>query len=72
MFNSASFRFNQNSSPRIRENQYENDLFRPKFLDYRVGRKISDPQQSWGYEDGPGRGRGHLCWEPLIFNYSEF
>jgi hypothetical protein len=30
--------------------------------------KISGHQQSWGYEDGPGRGRGHLCWWPLIFN----
>jgi hypothetical protein len=29
--------------------------------------KISDHQQNWGYEMAPGRGRGHLCWWPLIF-----
>jgi len=29
--------------------------------------EISDHQQSWGYEDGPWKGPGHLCWWPLIF-----
>ena len=29
--------------------------------------QISDHQQSWGMRMAPGRGRGHLCWWPLIF-----
>jgi cyclopropane fatty-acyl-phospholipid synthase-like methyltransferase len=29
--------------------------------------QISDHQQSWGYEDGPWKGRGHLCWWSLIY-----
>jgi hypothetical protein len=30
--------------------------------------KISDHQQSWGYEDGPWKGTGPpCCWWPLIF-----
>ncbi len=28
---------------------------------------ISDPQQSWGYEDDPWKGPGHLCWGSLIY-----
>jgi hypothetical protein len=28
---------------------------------------ISDHQQAGGMRMAPGRGRGHLCWEPLIF-----
>jgi hypothetical protein len=29
--------------------------------------RIIDHQQSWGDEDGPWKGRGHLYWWPLIF-----
>ena len=32
--------------------------------------KISGHQQSWGMGMAPGRGRGHLCWWPLIYCFS--
>jgi hypothetical protein len=34
-----------------------------QLIDYH---EISDHQQSWGYEDDPWKGPGHLCWWPLI------